>query len=465
MWVKETAFFADLLRPFIVINFLGTQRQNLKDFCTDLWSSATIVVTIFAWIYLFSLVGFYIFRYSFEGVVYFDSMRTSYRSMLTLLTTANFPDVMLPAYNKNFFSILFFLFYLLFGLYFLFNLLLASVFSKFKDRYQNRIDANKENLRKKVEQLYEMFDKRQRGYLNSEELKQLLAFVFDLQVKSRMSREYNKRILSKLGLTEREHIPRDLLIDYLVDRGAMEKRKLVDAQDLFDAQSQTHGDQANESQANLFESFVTLEQPRNELLSEPQPADSSLEESLTATSSWKPKWKKRLNDPIYNGSLIFATLVYTVCLFDFDQDDHVDMEKHRILIELPALVLTLIYLLDLVANFVVLGPAQIWSDRRILVMELLLQLTYWISYFVDFVVLKNVSIYGRFARLNAIFQLRNFRAIELLSELQDFQIVVQTTKSLTMPIFSKFFFLYIIFYMFAMLGAQCFGGEINQQTV
>ena len=68
--------------------------------------------------------------------------------MLTLLTTANFPDVMLPKYHNNYFSMLFFIIYLLVGLYFLTNLLLASVFSKFKDRYQARIAANQETRRK-----------------------------------------------------------------------------------------------------------------------------------------------------------------------------------------------------------------------------------------------------------------------------------------------------------------------------
>ena len=232
MWIKETAFFADLLRPFIIINFLGTLRQNAYDFYRDLWSSLTILVTIFGWIFLFSLVGYYLFRYSFEGAVFFYSIRTSYASMLTLVTTANFPDVMLPAYYKNFYSILFFSIYLLVGLYFLLSLLLASVFSKFKDRYQERIAANQEVRRMQVNQLYEMFDKRQRGYLNPEEFKQLLAFVFDFRPRSRVGREYTQRILLKLGLSERENVPKDLLIEYLVERGAMEKRKVLDAQEL-----------------------------------------------------------------------------------------------------------------------------------------------------------------------------------------------------------------------------------------
>ena len=74
-----------------------------------------------------------------------------------------------------------------------------------------------------------MFDKRGREYLNPEEFKQLLAFVFDIRMRSRVGREYYKRILVKLGLTERENIPRELLVEYLVERGAMEKKRVVEA--------------------------------------------------------------------------------------------------------------------------------------------------------------------------------------------------------------------------------------------
>jgi len=77
-----------------------------------------------------------------------------------------------------------------------------------------------------------MFDKRNRGYLNPEEFKALLTFVFDLIPRSRVARDYTRRILSKLGKTDRENVPKGLIIDYLVTRGADEKRKALNAIDL-----------------------------------------------------------------------------------------------------------------------------------------------------------------------------------------------------------------------------------------
>ena len=60
-----------------------------------------------------------------EGFLYFENVSISYYNMLILLTTANFPDVMLPAYNVNFFWAIYFISFLILGLYALLNLLLA----------------------------------------------------------------------------------------------------------------------------------------------------------------------------------------------------------------------------------------------------------------------------------------------------------------------------------------------------
>ena len=58
--------------------------------------------------------------------------------MTILLTTANFPDVMLPSYNMNRASCLFYLIFLTFGLYFLLNVLLAIVFDNYKTRIEEK---------------------------------------------------------------------------------------------------------------------------------------------------------------------------------------------------------------------------------------------------------------------------------------------------------------------------------------
>ena len=75
---------------------------------------------------------------------------------------------------------------------------------------------------------------------------------------------------------------------------------------------------------------------------------------------WRSRWAKRLGDPIYNGILIVTTLAYSLILYAIDDYGTYTLLDDSNWIELPAFILTICYLLDLIANFVVLGPTRMW---------------------------------------------------------------------------------------------------------
>lgn len=100
--------------------------------------------------------------------------------MFTVLTTANFPDVALFAYKNNYFSMFFFITFILVGIYILINILLASVFSKFTLRLEARIRANGMKRRKHITQIVSKFEQNRVGFLQPDELNNLLFFVYDL---------------------------------------------------------------------------------------------------------------------------------------------------------------------------------------------------------------------------------------------------------------------------------------------
>ena len=64
---------------------------------------------------------------------YFQNLNVAFMSLFILLTNANFPDIMMPAYRANRLSFLFFLCFLLIGLYLLMQLVLAVIFHTFKN--------------------------------------------------------------------------------------------------------------------------------------------------------------------------------------------------------------------------------------------------------------------------------------------------------------------------------------------
>ena len=198
----SSVFYADLIRPVIVFDLFSQLRFSSIEFLRDVRSSISILFSIFAWIFFFALAGFYLFRNSFEGLTYFKNLQQSFMSMLTAMTTANYPDVMLPQYYNNFFVVFFFIIYLLFGIFFLLSVLIANVFNKYKTRLEERISRDENMRRDQIEQAYKKFENLHVGYLSAEEFKQFFEFVFDVRLQSKAGRIQYRKVLNRLGLTE-----------------------------------------------------------------------------------------------------------------------------------------------------------------------------------------------------------------------------------------------------------------------
>jgi hypothetical protein len=129
----------NFMKPVTVLLFLPTIRQNLKTVASDLKDTLPVLLIIFSFVFFFAFTGFFLFQGTLEGTVAFGNIGESYYNMLILLTTANFPDVMLPAYNARRSSSIFFILFLVIGLYFLLNVLLAIVFDNYKKKLEEHV--------------------------------------------------------------------------------------------------------------------------------------------------------------------------------------------------------------------------------------------------------------------------------------------------------------------------------------
>ena len=102
----------------------------------DLRDSFAILLSIFAYILFFVLTVFYFYRPTAEGILNFGSLMDAYKNMTILFTTANYPDIFLMGMNDSYFNCFLFMLFMLLGLYFLTNLLVANVFNKYTDRME-----------------------------------------------------------------------------------------------------------------------------------------------------------------------------------------------------------------------------------------------------------------------------------------------------------------------------------------
>lgn len=136
-------YFANLMRVVVLFSFAPALAKSFKSLFKDLLDSFAILVTIFTYVLIFTVTVYYFYRPSNEGITNFGTLRDAYRQMTILFTTANYPDIFLSAMNDNYFNCFLFMFFMLMGLYFLTNLLLANVFNKYQNRLNEKMNSRR----------------------------------------------------------------------------------------------------------------------------------------------------------------------------------------------------------------------------------------------------------------------------------------------------------------------------------
>uniref|UniRef100_A0A8D2NNX2 Ion transport domain-containing protein n=1 Tax=Zosterops lateralis melanops TaxID=1220523 RepID=A0A8D2NNX2_ZOSLA len=132
-WIVSLSFFCKesvrirrILRPFFLLQNSSMMKKTLKSINSTLPEMARWVIA--------QKTSFHRMdnQQDKEWVVYFRNLPDSLTSLLVLLTTANNPDVMIPAYSKNRAYSIFFILFTVLGNLFLMNLLTAIIYNQFR---------------------------------------------------------------------------------------------------------------------------------------------------------------------------------------------------------------------------------------------------------------------------------------------------------------------------------------------
>lgn len=135
--------------------YCGGVRRNLRQIFQSLPPFMDILLLLLFFMIIFAILGFYLFSTN-PSDPYFNTLENSIVNLFVLLTTANFPDVMMPSYSRNPWSCIFFIVYLSIELYFIMNLLLAVVFDTFNDIEKHKFKSLLLHKRTAIQHAYHL---------------------------------------------------------------------------------------------------------------------------------------------------------------------------------------------------------------------------------------------------------------------------------------------------------------------
>ncbi|CAG2201593.1 TPCN2 [Mytilus edulis] len=160
-----------ILRPVFIISNSQLMKKTVKCVQKTLPEVITILLLLFIHLYIFTLLGMLLFpkpqsfipmhnrtahfingnasgnsstdsNVTEEGDEYFKTLLESFMSLLVLLTTANNPDVMMPAYQENRLFSVYFIVFMVIGNYCFMNMFLAVIYNQFRGYFKSSMQAS-----------------------------------------------------------------------------------------------------------------------------------------------------------------------------------------------------------------------------------------------------------------------------------------------------------------------------------
>ncbi|ELU13267.1 hypothetical protein CAPTEDRAFT_146222, partial [Capitella teleta] len=139
-----------MLRPYFLLQNSSLMKKTVKSLKRTMPQVISVLVLLFMHLYFFTLFGMLLFPKIHVSIqrkshkAFFSSLDKGFMNLLVLLTTANNPDVTMPAYNVNRFYSIYFIIFLAIGewLYCLLNMLTAVIYNQFRGCFTDSMQAS-----------------------------------------------------------------------------------------------------------------------------------------------------------------------------------------------------------------------------------------------------------------------------------------------------------------------------------
>ncbi|XP_031474230.1 two pore calcium channel protein 1A [Nymphaea colorata] len=180
------------IAPYARVIIVILNVRELRACMLTLAGMISVFLDIVALWILFLLIcswlAYVIFEDTSQGKIFKSYGATLYQ-MFVLFTTSNNPDVWIPAYKTSRWYSLFFVLYVLLGVYFVTNLILAVVYDSFKDQLAKQVAQTDTMQKHNLSLAFKLIDDQKRGFIDKDQCIHLLEELTKYRTLPRISRE------------------------------------------------------------------------------------------------------------------------------------------------------------------------------------------------------------------------------------------------------------------------------------
>ncbi|CAL4058715.1 unnamed protein product, partial [Meganyctiphanes norvegica] len=158
---KQGVRWSRALRPLFAVNFpeMRQIRRSFRNLRRTLPDVFNVLFLFFFSLAIFALMAFKLFgdkKYKWvDGRPYFATYWDSLFDLYVLVTTANNPDIMMPAFDQSPYYVIFFVVFLVVCYFIYMNIILAVIYNNYRKHLKNEV---KKAVYSKRQQLGKAFD-------------------------------------------------------------------------------------------------------------------------------------------------------------------------------------------------------------------------------------------------------------------------------------------------------------------
>ncbi|XP_041273127.1 mitotic checkpoint serine/threonine-protein kinase BUB1 [Onychostruthus taczanowskii] len=402
-----------IVRPIFLINF-AESRQIRRAFRSirNTLPEITYVFLLFMFsLLMFSLMALKLFGernlQTAEGLPYFRNYLEIVFDLYVLVTTANSPDVMMPAFDFSSWYALFFIAFVIVNTYIFMSLFLAVVYNNYKKHLKNEIRKLAYMKRRKMIEAFNL--------LKEEEGEQFVV------------REARWKQLVKLVAPDTSNSHRELLLRISDDeqKGFVDKKSFVQLADLLNIQ------------------VVTLRIRRHPL------------------ARWAPALYGSAPSRLLRGIVRHRAFVWTYDAIILINAVFIALDEESPYISYAEWVFLALYILEILLKVYTyeprefFGKTQFWNWFDTLIIFAALTATILNA------TLKSTMKYNSQQILDIVFILRVLRLIRIVDSIQRFQVIMNTLINIVPTMLTFGGLTLVVYCVFAIIGMELFHGKIQ----